>query len=241
MFAEEDLLPLSALQHLIFCERQCALIHVEQVWRDNALTLEGSRLHRRTDDQGPRREVRGDLVVLRALPLRSLSLGLTGKADVVEFHRLPPNSPSDEGIPAQGAGAALPGLPGAWRPCPVEYKRGRPKKDLSDRVQLCAQAMCLEEMLTVSIREGALFYGRTRGRTNVILDSSLRAETEEATRRLHEIVSSGVTPPARKEPKCERCSLIDLCLPGPTSGTRSARAFLSEALSASLLGEGKEP
>jgi len=240
MFAEEDLLPLSALQHLIFCERQCALIHVEQVWRDNALTLQGSRLHRRTDEQGPRREVRGDLVVLRALPLRSLSLGLSGKADVVEFHRLPPDCPADGRIPTPEEGTSLPGLAGAWRPCPVEYKRGRPKKDLSDRIQLCAQAMCLEEMLTVSIPEGALFYGRTRGRVDVIFDSDLRAETEEATRRLHELVSAGVTPRAKKQPKCELCSLIDVCLPGATGGTRSARAFLAEALSDALLAEGKE-
>ncbi len=230
MFSEEELLPLSALQHLIFCERQCALIHVEQVWSDNALTLEGSRLHRRTDEQGPRREVRGDLVILRALPLRSLSLGLSGKTDIVEFQRVP----SCDGAQGQGQaefmGTSLPGLVGTWRAFPVEYKRGRPKKGSADRVQLCAQALSLEEMLDVSIPDGALFYGRTQRRVEVIFDSELRAETRQAAQRLHELISTGVTPRARKEGKCERCSLVDICLPGPGSGARSARAFFTEAL-----------
>lgn len=240
MFSEEELLPLSALQHLSFCERQCALIHIEQVWGENVLTLEGSRLHRRTDDQGPRKEVRGDLVILRALPLRSFSLGVSGKADVVEFHRLPPSGRTS--IPSQVGteGANLPGLEGRWRPFPVEYKRGQPKKGPADRIQLCAQAVCLEEMLEVSIPDGALFYGRTQRRTEVIFDSGLRAETHQAAERLHELISAGVTPRARKEPKCEHCSLLDLCLPGSGNGVRSARAFLAEALSEAISFEGKE-
>ncbi len=237
MFSEEDLLPLSAVQHLVFCERQCALIHVEQAWSDNALTLEGSHLHRRTDDQGPRREVRGDLVILRALPLRSFSLGLSGKADVVEFHRVPSGPFSRELGPEREEATPLPGLEGKWRPFPVEYKRGRPKKGPADRVQLCAQAMCLEEMLNLPVPDGALFYGRAQQRTEVIFDPGLRTETREAAARLHELIAAGVTPRARKEPKCERCSLVDVCLPGAGSGARSARAFLTEALSEVLLME----
>ena len=231
MFTEDELLPLSALQHLVFCERQCALIHIEQVWTDNALTLEGSSLHHRTDERGPRREVRGDTVILRGLPLRSFRLGVSGRADVVEFHRvLPKHDPQALGRDA-AEGVPLPGLGGAWRPFPVEYKRGKPKKDLSDRIQVCAQAICLEEMLSGEIPEGALFYGKVQRRSEVIFDSQLRTETENAARRLHELISAGKTPTARKERKCDRCSLLDLCLPRTTGEGRSARAFLSEAIS----------
>jgi CRISPR-associated exonuclease Cas4 len=234
MFTEEELLPLSALQHLVFCERQCALIHIEQAWSDNALTLEGSRLHHRTDEQGPRREVRGDVVILRGIPLRSFRLGVSGKADVVEFHRaLPALDPQAPGADARG-NVPLPGLAGTWKPYPVEYKRGKPKKDLSDRIQLCAQAICLEEMLEGGIPEGALFYGRIQRRCEVLFDAHLRGETESAAHRLHELICSGITPKARKEPKCNRCSLLDLCLPRATGAGRSARAFFSEALSQSL-------
>lgn len=237
MFTEDELLPLSALQHLVFCERQCALIHIEQVWSDNALTLEGSRLHRRTDEKGPRREVRGDVVTLRGIPLHSFRLGLSGKADVVEFHRLPPGrSPGVEpGTLTQGI--HLPGLSGEWRPFPVEFKRGKPKKDLSDKIQLCAQALCLEEMLMGQIPEGALFYGRTQRRTDIEFDPHLRLETEGSAERLHTLVSSGITPQARKQAKCERCSLLDLCRPQTTGVGRSARAFFSEALNSSIESE----
>ncbi len=234
MFTEDELLPLSALQHLVFCERQCALIHIEQVWSDNALTLEGSRLHHRTDERGPRREVRGDVVILRSLPLRSFHLGVSGRADVVEFHRVLPKLDTHSSSQNLSGGVTLPGLEGVWRPYPVEYKRGRPKTDLSDRIQLCAQAICLEEMLSGKIPEGAIFYGKVQRRNEVIFDPQLRTETESAARRLHVLISLGKTPTARKEPKCDRCSLFDLCLPQTTGEGRSAQAFLSEALSHSL-------
>src|SRR6266567_7026185 len=144
MYDEEDLLPLSALQHLVFCERQCALIHIEGVWADNALTVEGSHLHDRVDEMGPRIESRGDLRIARGVALRSLRLGLSGRADVIEFHRV------TEG------GVELAGVSGLWRPFPVEYKRGRPKRDRCDEVQVCAQARCLEEMLETAVPAGAL-------------------------------------------------------------------------------------
>jgi CRISPR-associated exonuclease Cas4 len=206
MFAEDDLLPLSALQHLLFCERQCALIHVEQQWADNRLTVEGTHLHRKADTAPG--ESRGDLRIARSVPLRSLRLGLIGKADVVEHHR----------------------IAGAWRPFPVEYKRGRPKSHRADEVQLCAQALCLEEMLDLSIPAGALFYGETRRRQDVPFDTELRALTENSARRLHELVRSGATPRAVREPKCDSCSLVQLCMPDPANSRRSARRYLERAL-----------
>lgn len=207
MYPEDDLLPLSALQHLRFCERQCALIHVEGLWAENVLTVEGSHLHKKVD-AGPE-ESRGDVRITRGVPLRSLRLGLIGKADAVELHRL-------DG--------------GAWRPFPVEYKRGRPKRDRSDEVQLCAQALCLEEMQETPVPAGALFYGQTRRRMEVAFDAELRAETEAAAARLHELIRGGVTPRARREPKCESCSLLHLCLPDAGGSGRSAVRYLEESI-----------
>jgi CRISPR-associated exonuclease Cas4 len=213
VFTEDDLLPLSALQHLLFCERQCALIHIERVWVDNPLTVEGSHLHARADSGEA--ESRGDVKTVRSLPLRSLRLGLSGKADVVELHR----------IEAQGSGGDN---PETWRPYPVEYKRGRPKPHRADEVQLCAQALCLEEMLGQPVPRGALFYGQTRRRLEVDLDPPLRQITEEAAARLHRLVQSGMTPKAVREPKCEQCSLLDVCL--PDAPAHSARRYLSRLL-----------
>ncbi|HTQ80916.1 MAG TPA: CRISPR-associated protein Cas4 [Thermoanaerobaculia bacterium] len=215
-FQEEDLLPLSALQHLLFCERQAALLHVEQLWAENPLTVEGRHLHERVDAVSP--ESRGGVHLARALPLRCLRLGLSGRADLVEFHRLA------AGLP----GVSLPGLPGTWQPFPVEFKRGRPKSHSADRVQLCAQALCLEEMLGQPVPAGALYYGQTRRRRDVPLDAALRRETEAAAERLHRLLGSGVTPPPVREPKCEACSLLPLCL--PDAPAHSARRFLARAL-----------
>lgn len=218
MFSEEDLLPLSALQHLVFCERQCALIHVEQVWADNPLTVQGKQLHERADE-GPG-ESRGDLRIARGLPLRSFRLGLAGRADVVELHRLA----------AGEEGAFLPDLSGSWRLFPVEYKRGEPKSHRADEIQLCAQALCLEEMLATSIIAGALFYGEIRRRQDVAFDPELRSLTEDAAARLHRLIDSGITPPPVREPKCDRCSLIDLCM--PDAPRASARIYLDAVLRA---------
>jgi CRISPR-associated exonuclease Cas4 len=225
MFTEDDLLPLSALQHLLFCERQAALIHLEQLWADNRLTVEGTQLHERVDHAPG--ESRGEVRIARALPLRSLRLGLSGRADLVELHRVS----DDAGDPLDvtgGPGAVLPGVPGTWRPFPVEYKRGRPKAHHADKVQLCAQALCLEEMLGTTVPAGALFYGQTRRRHDVSFSDELRRETEEAAARLHRLLASGVTPSPVREPKCDQCSLIDLCLPGAPA--HSARRFLDRLL-----------
>ncbi len=137
------------------------------------------------------REVRGKVRIDYGVPLRSLRLGLIGKADVVEFHRH-----GDK-----------------WIPFPVEYKRGKPKMDDCDKVQLCAQAICLEEMLNVEIREGALFYGQTRRREDVVFDEKLRHETEDAAKKVHELIESGITPKAEYSKKCKQCSLLSLCMP----------------------------
>jgi CRISPR-associated exonuclease Cas4 len=214
VFTEDDLLPLSALQHLLFCERQCALIHLEQIWVENPLTLEGRHLHERVDSgQG---ESRGDVHISRGLPLRNFRLGLSGKSDAVEWHRV-----SD-------SGAELPGLTGRWIPYPVEYKRGKPKSHRADEVQLCAQALCLEEMLDLEVPAGALFYARTRRRMDVAFDADLRRLTEETADRLHCLIASGTTPRAIREPKCDQCSLLEVCMPAAPS--KSVRAYLAGAL-----------
>jgi CRISPR-associated exonuclease Cas4 len=205
MFDEDDLLPISALQHLAFCERQWALIHLEGLWSENVLTVEGRQLHRRVHEVEPER--RGEVRIARGVRLRSLSLGLVGQADVVEFHRLPADT--------QG-GASLVGEPDGWRPFPVEYKRGRPKRGDCDLVQLCAQALCLEEMLQAEVPAGALFYGRTRRRQDVRFDALLRGATRVLAARLHELNGAGNTPPASFGHHCKRCSLMDRCLPRAT-------------------------
>lgn len=216
-----DPVPLSALQHLLYCERQCALIHVERIWVENRYTAEGRLLHERSDAGGT--EVRGDLRIARGLGLRSDRLGLVGRADVVEFHRVADGS---------GQGVALPGVEGRWRPVPVEYKRGRPKGRSFDNVQLCAQALCLEEMLGVEVPTGALFYGKTRRRTDVRFDRELREETEGAARRVHELIAAGRVPPPPADERCERCSLLDACM--PFAPERSGLAYLESARRAAL-------
>ena len=215
-YTEDDLLPLSALQHLIFCERQCALIHVEQVWVENLFTAEGRIMHEKTD--AGIRESRGDIRIEYGMPLRSLRLGVTGKADAVEFHRSKTDSLSE------GKSS------GEWQPFPVEYKRGKPKKDNCDKVQLCAQAMCLEEMLNVQILEGALFYGKTRRRQNVTFDESLRQETEETAKQVHELIRAGKTPKPVYAKKCDSCSFVHLCLPKTFEKSRSVNRYLQNAI-----------
>ena len=213
MFAEDDCRPISALQHLLFCERQCALIHVEQLWAENVLTITGKQLHERADG-GRTSERKGRPKTTRSLMLRSLVHGLYGKADVVEF--LPPLAD------------------GAPRPFPVEYKRGQPKKNRCDEVQLCAQALCLEEMLGVAVPAGALFYGVTKRRVDVPIDAALRSVTLSAIARLHEMLDARATPRARWEKKCERCSLLRLCLPEVLDGSESASRYVRRSMELSL-------
>jgi len=219
VFTEDDLLPLSGLQHLLFCERQWALIHIEQQWEENRLTQEGRVLHERVHESGT--EARPGTVVARGLRARSLRLGLAGETDVVEFQR----------AEAGGAGAIeLEGRKGWWTPFPVEYKRGRPKADAWDEVQLCAQALCLEETFGVTIPAGALFYGTNRRRTPVPFDAALREQTEGLARRMHELYAAGTTPQAVYAKKCERCSLIERCMPKMSTRRRDVARYMATAL-----------
>ena len=216
MYTEDDLIPLSALQHLVFCERQCALIHIEQIWIENIYTAEGRIMHERADSGD--RESRGTVRIEYGVPLRSLRLGLTGNADVVDFHLT-----NDIASPGSGSKEK-------WQPFPVEYKRGRPKRDNCDKVQLCAQALCLEEMLNIEIPKGALFYGKTRRRLDVIFDEDLRRETEDAAKQVHELLASGQTPKPVYTPKCDSCSLAHICLPKTLGKRRSVKRYLSGAM-----------
>jgi CRISPR-associated exonuclease Cas4 len=216
-YAEADLLSLSALQHLLFCERQCALIHLEGAWAENRLTAEGRILHERVHDITD--ESRGDLRVVRGLRLHSLALGLYGVADVVEFHRV------------QAGGVALPEIDGRWRPMPVEYKRGRPKSNDIDRVQLCAQAICLEGMLQVDIPDGSIFYGQPRRREEVVFDNDLRQLVGVTADRLHRLMGDGITPSARYDKRCRSCSLEEICLPKSLHSQDSVSRYLDKALS----------
>ena len=207
MVHPDDLIQLSALQHYAFCSRQCALIHVEQVWSENRLTAEGRIMHEHVHDEGD--ESRGDVRIERGASLRSLRLGLIGKADVVEYHRQ---------------------ADGTWQAFPVEYKRGKPKPDHSDKIQLCAQAICLEEMLNVSIPAGALFYGKTRRRLDVDFDEALRQETEAAAIKTHELIDAGITPAPVYAKRCESCSLMAECMPKTIQKKRTVESYLKRML-----------
>lgn len=216
LFREEEFIPISALQHMAFCPRQCALIHLEQIWDDNRLTVEGRLLHEKVHEEDT--ESRKDMVIVRALRVKSHRLGLAGVADVVECWADP------RGVP-------LPGRRGTWRPYPVEYKRGRAKPDDRDAVQLCAQAMCLEEMLNISIPAGALYYGLPRRREEITLDERLRTETERVVRDVRELFTRRQTPSAVYDPKkCDACSIFHLCRPKTIGAGKSARRYVGGML-----------
>lgn len=222
-YAEDDLLPLSGIQHFAFCERQWALIHLERQWAENVRTVEGHHLHERAHNPALSNADDGRYVA-RAVPLVSFRLGLFGQADVVEF------------VPVQGDAAGIPlhGQPGLWRPRPVEYKRGRPKPDDRDAAQLCAQALCLEEMLAVAVPEGDIFYGETRRRQHVEFDAILRQRVEAMAERMHLVFTKGETPPATMGKHCHLCSLVDLCLPGLTARPQSVQRYIRASIAAVL-------
>ena len=200
MYHPDDCLMISGLQHFRFCRRQWALIHIEQQWAENVRTVEGNFLHERAHNE-QLRESRGDLLIVRGLRVQSLTLGLTGQCDVVEFRR-----DDAHGVP-------LAGKHGLWLPYPVEYKRGAPKQDSCDELQLCAQAMCLEEMLCCSIPEGVLFYGEPRRRTVVFFTPELRETVRRDSDEMHQLYHRGHTPKAKPSKSCSACSLKELCLP----------------------------
>ena len=198
-FKEEDFLQLSGLQHFSFCRRQWALIHIEQQWAENLRTTDGRVLHQKAHD-GAARKKRGELIITRDMHIHSATLGISGNCDVVEFHR------GKVGIP-------LPGQEGFWQPYPVEYKRGSPKTTDADRLQLCAQAMCLEEMLCCDIPEAALYYGEIHRREVVDLDGELRQKVRILLKEMHELYHRSRTPTVRPTKSCNACSLKELCLP----------------------------
>jgi CRISPR-associated exonuclease Cas4 len=196
---EEDYLLLSGLQHFAFCPRQWALIHIENLWDENYLTASGRILHNKVHNENLS-EKRGDLIIFRALKISSRRLGISGECDVVEFRR------SEKGVPINN-------YEGKWLPYPVEYKRGVSKINDCDKLQLCAQAICLEEMLGCEIKEGALFYGKQKRRETVKFCDELRNEVENITRLMHKYFDRKYTPEAKKEKHCQSCSLKEKCLP----------------------------
>ena len=215
IYTEEDFLQLSGLQHFAFCRRQWALIHVEQQWRENLRTVEGDLFHRRAHDEQSR-ERRGDILILRGLPVASPTLGISGKCDVVEFRT------DISGVPLRGEY-------GLWVPFPIEYKRGTPKSHRADELQLCAQAMCLEEMLCCAVPEGALYYGETRRRTLVPFSAELREEVQTMLEEMHQLYRRGHTPKVRRSKSCNACSLQELCLPALLKGN-DVDTYLRQAM-----------
>jgi CRISPR-associated exonuclease Cas4 len=203
---------------MVFCERQWALIHIEQQWGENPLTAEGRVLHEHVHDSGS--ESRKTLVVARGLPLHSFRLGISGQADVVEFRATRPDD---------GNSVALEGRPGRWLPSPVEYKRGKPKKSICDLVQVCAQGLCLEEMFGVTIPGGALFYATPRRRHEVPFTPELRGQTERLCARMQDLYSRRETPLPVYTRGCENCSLKNICLPRTLAARQDVRAYLETA------------
>lgn len=206
---------LSGLQHFSFCRRQWALIHLEQLWSDNLRTVEGNLLHEKAHNAGAA-EKRGDLLILRDLRIFSATLGISGACDVVEFR-------------ADRAGVTLAGRAGLWQPYPVEYKRGHSKETDADRLQLCGQGMCLEEMLCCEIPAGALFYGETRRREEVPFTPELRQTVRSMLEEMHGYAKRGYTPKVKPSKSCNACSLKELCLPALMRKT-SVRSYLDSRL-----------
>lgn len=200
-YNDENLLALSGIQHFAYCQRQWALIHIEKQWSENLRTVEGKQLHERVDNPDFF-EARGGILTARSVPLSSYVLGFYGVSDMVEFYAV-----KEKGI-------ALNGREGTWCPVPVEYKRGKPKKDIIDEVQLCAQAICLEEMLCTDIDYGYIFYGETKHRAKVLFEKELRNQVVRFSEQMHSLYGIQCTPKASATDKnCKSCSLVDICLP----------------------------
>ena len=199
MYREDDYLMLSGLQHFCYCRRQWALIHIEQQWAENERTVDGQIFHRVAHD-AEKFEKRGNLLITRGLPVKSSKMGMSGICDVVEFHR------SENGI-------SLSAYEGKWAPYPVEYKKGLPKVNCADEVQLCGQAICLEEMLLCHIPQGSLFYGENRRRTVVEFTEELRTKVYDMAREMHDLWEQGYTPKVKAHKGCNACSLKEICVP----------------------------
>ena len=200
-YREDEFLMLSGLQHFSFCRRQWALIHLEDQWAENWRTTDGALMHENAHDKGFQ-ESRGDMLITRGMAVHSATLGVSGECDVLEFHRV-----SSGGIP-------LDRREGLWQPFPVEYKRGKADgHPHADELQLCGQAMCLEEMLRCEIPVGALYYGEIRHRTEVLFTPDLRLEVQKLLTEMHALYDRGHTPKVKPTKACNACSLKELCLP----------------------------
>lgn len=215
MYEEDDLLMLSGIQHFAFCQRQWALIHIEQQWEENSLTLQGNWLHRNVDNPYAM-ERNKDTVLLRSVAVVSYRLGLYGIADMIEL------TPSTE----KGNAMVMSKYNGYWTPYPIEYKRGKPKAEEIDEVQLCAQAMCLEEMYDIFVSKGAFYYGQTKHRLEVIFTDALRQKVEEYAVQMHQLYESGITPKADYESKCRSCSISNQCF--HVRRTESTQQYLNQ-------------
>ena len=215
VYEESDFLQLSGLQHFKFCRRRWALIHIEQQWAENFRTMDGALMHQNAHNS-EFRESRGELFITRGVSVFSSTLGVSGQCDVLEYHR------GTTGIPLRGK-------EGLWQPYPVEYKRGNPREDTGDTLQLCGQAMCLEEMLCCDIPEGALFYGEIRRRVVVPFTEELRAQVRELLAQMHDLYHRGYTPKVKPSKSCNACSLKELCLP-KLMKNRSVAAYLKDAM-----------
>ena len=212
-YGEDDYLMLSGIQHFSFCKRQWALIHLEQQWEENLRTVEGNLFHKKAHD-GHSTEKRGDVLISRGMPVFSRTLGTNGVCDIVEFHR------------TDGEGISLRGREGRYLVYPVEYKKGQPKEDETDILQMAAQAMCLEEMLGCEIEKGYLFYGEVRRRIEVALGEAVRQQVRDAFREMHQYYERRHTPMVKRTKACNACSLKDLCLP-QLMKKKSAREYIS--------------
>lgn len=216
MYNEEDYLQLSGIQHFAFCRRQWALAYIELQWSENVRTVEGKLLHEKAHDVTSE-EKRGDLIISRAMPIHSRELGISGECDIVEFHR-------------KETGINLAGRDGNYGVIPIEYKRGRPKQNDVDILQLTAQAMCLEEMLCCVISYGYLYYGETRHRSKVIFEEPIRQKVRDSFREMHQYYERRYTPRVKRSKSCNACSLKDICLP-LLGVDKSAASYIDKALS----------
>lgn len=198
-FKEEDYLSISGIQHFVFCKRQWALIHIEQNWLDNYKTIKGDIMHEKAHDNSIK-EKRGDTYIVRGLKVSSSMLGIVGECDVVEFIK------SIEGVDVKS-------LNGLYKPVPIEYKSGSPREDLSNELQLCAQAMCLEEMLCCDIDYGYIFFGEIKRREKIIFSNELRIQLLNIINEMHKMYDKKQTPKVKKHNHCDGCSLSEICLP----------------------------
>lgn len=199
MYNEEDFLQLSGIQHFAFCRRQWALAYIELQWQENVRTVEGKLLHENAHDAAIK-EKRGDLIVIRAMPVHSREIGISGECDVVEFHR------SENGI-------SISGREGKYTVIPVEYKRGKPKSSDIDALQVAAQALCLEEMLCCGIPYGYIYYGEIRHREKIEFTEELRRKVKDMFAEMHKYYGQRYTPKVKWSKSCNACSLKDICLP----------------------------